>query len=686
MKKKISVLLAICLLLGAFSGLQAVTVAADSPAEVNLLEGLIPTDFYRADIGTPQTCNYGTFSIANVGDGYHPYLYNWTDQKARIQPYIATATDGDATTRNSYRLTDSWVMIYDLGEATVLKDFEIKIGTHAGNQNSAVVKVYTATDRGAIFSSDPAATMDINWGGGGTATLNKWARFVAIVHEKRSGSTEWYSAIREITLTGCKAFVNVLAGAIPVQFCSVNTNTYNFNWTQTKVTKGSDTYQNHGFTPSDGWGRRDAFAEYLALMTDEDDSARLGIEPENRSTSRVCMVYELDDAYDVEAVQVVMNAYDDDCDVFVSTDRSTLFNEGNKIGNIVRDGNAYTTSDTVYAGVENARYVGIYMRDVYQSGICEIRALIEPKVAFDGHSLVLADQIGVNFLMNLSGLTDEEKAESYMSFEISNADGVLETDFADAYISGEKYGFTCFVSSVQMAETITPTFHYDGFAVTGKPYMVKDYIDYVVANSGSFTSQVVTLVEALGDYGHYMQIYLDNKNDWEAGEDYTVMPRYRAYDYTSEIHAAYAGNLTSDAMSKSIDSTAVTGVNYNLNFDSGTYINVKLATGDTLTAYTALGAKMIYGVNMGDYYLVRIPNLPISQLGNRFVITGAGSSNSAEFTVTLSGLSYIRTILNRVSEPVAGAKDAMAALYDYYTAAINYLTYDPSLDGELMYE
>ena len=347
-----------------------------------------------------------------------------------------------------------------------------------------------------------------------------------------------------------------------------------------------------------------------------------------------------------------------------------------------------TLPETGWANATRNILLSVYGGD-YRLDNVTITTAKKPAVTFASHSLVLAEEIGLNFFMDLSALTEEEKENSYMTFVISHNNKVYRSNFDSEFLNstGAYYGFTCNLSSVEMAETVLPVFHFgNGDTVTGTPYSVKAYINYVVNHAGSFDSSVVTLVKALGDYGHYMQVYLGNKNSWTAGTDYTVSPRYRSADYTSEMHAAYAGNLVGEAISKNIDGTAVTRVTYNLNFNTITYINVKLTASEAITASAFVNGQRVNAEDAGSYYLLRTGGLPISKLGKRFTITGSGSTNTNSFTVTLSGLSYIRSILNQGSETYTGAKNAMASLYDYYTAAMDYIYYKDSLSGEYVDE
>ena len=293
------------------------------------------------------------------------------------------------------------------------------------------------------------------------------------------------------------------------------------------------------------------------------------------------------------------------------------------------------------------------------------------KATYKTHSVVLADNIGLNFFMDLSKLNAEQKIGSYMTFAIANGDATLQAEYKSDFTNatGAYHGFTCPLSSVQMAESVTPTFHYStGETVTGAAFSVKDYIDYVAENSGSFPDAVVDLVKSLGDYGHYAQIYLGGRNGWVAGTDYTALAKYRAADYGSDDYTAKATDLSSAAVDKDIDDTAVTGLSYSLNFDSNTFVNVELHTTDSLFASATVDGKLLYVSASGK---LRTQGLSILQLGEPIAITGKGSSNTNTFTVTLSGLSYIRAILNSGSTSAA-AKNAVSALYDYYQAAVAY--------------
>ncbi|MBR5923715.1 MAG: hypothetical protein IKZ59_07980, partial [Clostridia bacterium] len=224
-------------------------------------------------------------------------------------------------------------------------------------------------------------------------------------------------------------------------------------------------------------------------------------------------------------------------------------------------------------------------------------------------------------------------------------------------------------TSAQYLEVVP--FHYAGNTLTGDAYAVKDYIDYVVANSGSFTAETVTLVKAIGDYGHYAQDYLGPKNSWVAGTDYVALAKYRAADYGTDDYTAKAGEIVTAA--KDIYATGVTSGNgygkyrYTLNFDSRTSLIVKIFYDAAITVNTTYAGTIARDVGTHDYDLY-LANIPISQFGDDIVVDGIVDGTG--YSITLSGLSYVHGVLT--SGLSAAAKNAVSALYDYYTAAIAY--------------
>ena len=302
---------------------------------------------------------------------------------------------------------------------------------------------------------------------------------------------------------------------------------------------------------------------------------------------------------------------------------------------------------------------------------------VERMPVFKSQSLILSGEIGMNFYLDLSQLTGDERSASFVEFTVGKAAPVQVPFDANKVNSKGYFGFTCFVKSIQMADTITAVYHYgDGKTIT-KEYSVLRYIQAVEKNASSFDAKTLALVRSIADFGHYAQIYLAEVNGWTIGEDYTEMALHFAdtYDYADILSKVQA-----NAFVKAIDGTNITKATYKLHLDAETTVDVYLTTKDgkaptnvTLTIHEEETGKdttkKVTPVKQSDgRYLIRISGISAHKLGDMIEITGKAGK---DFTVQVSALSYVRSVLNNSGSTTA-AKNCMAALYKYYEATMAY--------------
>ena len=293
---------------------------------------------------------------------------------------------------------------------------------------------------------------------------------------------------------------------------------------------------------------------------------------------------------------------------------------------------------------------------------------------FASHSLLLSGEIGVNFYMDLSKLTEEEKAASSMLFSVCGRLQVDDFDASHTNPGGDGYyGFTCHISSVQMADTITAVFNYgDGRSVT-QTYSAKDYIDYVNQNPGGFSADARALVASLGSYGANVQPFLAISNGWTLGEAHTAMTGGVSYD--ADALDTIRGTAANYAFGKDLGSSQVAKVSYSLDLQSKTALRVYFTLQpDYAGAVTAtLDGSPVEAVRQDDgRYCVTVPSIAAHELGTAHsIVLSAGGS----CTVTVSALSYVDAALRSSSKVFANdtARAAVASLYDYYAATTNYL-------------
>ena len=304
--------------------------------------------------------------------------------------------------------------------------------------------------------------------------------------------------------------------------------------------------------------------------------------------------------------------------------------------------------------------------------------------SFASHTLVLSGKIGVNFFMELPEIDGVDYADSYMTFAISGGGSVSDdpVPYDANFISQTNgyYGFTCYVTSIQMADTITATFHYgDGLTVSGE-YSVKQYIESFDTYMDSFDQATINLVHALADFGHYVQLFLSDARNWTIGTD---------DDQFAEMSKFYQDSYDTDAIKTAVADYAIgktlcsdiTKVSYTLLTDSDTaiYLYFKPAA-DYSGSFTATvnGESAAATKQKDGRYLVTIPNIGAHKLGETFTVKAV--TTNGETTVTVSALSYVKGVLDAYtseSTKDVNARNAVAAIYAYYEAAAEFRRVHP---------
>lgn len=303
--------------------------------------------------------------------------------------------------------------------------------------------------------------------------------------------------------------------------------------------------------------------------------------------------------------------------------------------------------------------------------------------AFKTQSLVLEGKIGVTFYMDLNGLSQEQMEASYMTFDISGK-GTVSGDpvmfnAQQMNSAGTYYGFTCYVNSIQMADTITATFHY-GENTIEKEYAVVEYFDKFDENEALFNEKTKNMVHALADFGHYVQVFLKDANGLSLGDgDDQYMPMNKYYrSYTDTDCRDVATWLTDrDYAIMFVNNDAnVKSLTFSLVLDSATMLRliIRPETG-------FMGALTVETLHAGETQVTVVPlqskrwtfeidNIPAHQLGDKYEITAytGDAQNSAQIGV--SPLSYVLLLLtNSYYADNTRAKDAACAVYYYWLAA-----------------
>ena len=313
--------------------------------------------------------------------------------------------------------------------------------------------------------------------------------------------------------------------------------------------------------------------------------------------------------------------------------------------------------------------------------------LTEP--AFRTHSLVLDGAIGVNFFMELPELEGVDYTKSYMEFAVSGrgAKGTIDSYDAEYKSTDGRYlGFTCYVSSIQMADTITATFHYKEGEVDktiSQDYSIARYVaafdERLAADPEAFDADMVKLVHALADYGHYAQPYLSARNGWAIGTDYAEMPgesefndetvakaREACQPYASSYDFPEGGEVSNIAMG------------LNLTSDTTVYLVVKTTDGAAVESATLAGGGDLRVRKTSDgSWRVYIPGVMAHELGDTFEVT-ITTSGGTEAHVRVSAVSFVQAVFASPShEGDANARNIATGLWRYWEAADAYAQAHP---------
>ena len=175
----------------------------------------------------------------------------------------------------------------------------------------------------------------------------------------------------------------------------------------------------------------------------------------------------------------------------------------------------------------------------------------------------------------------------------------------------------------------------------------------------------VSILDAIANYGHYVQPYLGRLHGYTFGPDgdYEEMPAATQITALKELP-----EFRRQWGPKGCDADVVEKVLYNLNHldNTGMRTYVVLKNTPASISVTVDGAE--YPVtDIGNYYyMIEIPDIAANNLGKNWHIEVTVDGNVV-YDVFTSALSYVDSVL--VADRAEDENLALTALYDYCMAA-----------------
>ena len=282
-------------------------------------------------------------------------------------------------------------------------------------------------------------------------------------------------------------------------------------------------------------------------------------------------------------------------------------------------------------------------------------------------SISLGSNLGVNFKLTVP---DSYIPSSFMTFTVHGRSSTIYTADLEPDEDGN-FIFTCYVTSIEMAEQISAVFTY-GTNTLVTSYSVAEYIEAYETASVNYAAVITNLVQALADFGHHAQTFLSSYRSWSIGTDYAeisgVTPGY------SSAEMEIARNSLQDYTLSYTSNPDISAVNISLNLESETSIYVYATPSADYTGSVTCSEG--YAVEkIGNKYRVTIPGIMAHQLGDTYTLHITTSSGTS--VVNVSALSYA----DRIFKNEAMGSDAHAfavSLYNYYLRSRAYIENPPT--------
>lgn len=316
----------------------------------------------------------------------------------------------------------------------------------------------------------------------------------------------------------------------------------------------------------------------------------------------------------------------------------------------------YTDDEQIlYGTYNNAEESIVLLGDV----LCPVT-----RPVFSGHSIVLNEGlIGVNFTVCIpSGYS----IPNVINYTVNESEPQVAMNTKS---DGIFFTYTCYVSSTQMAETVSAYFDCADQTYTND-YSVLDYVNEVLSHRDSYSEQVVSLVQAIADYGYYAQAYMQEHNSAYRRTSHTAMPSSIITVYDDDTKQAAATGLSGYGVSVSGIPTGIR-MTYSLVFDSSTSLRLYVRSNDAISSVT--GNYGIVTKLSDSAYMIEFEGISAQNLGfdldtiRLTVVTEAGSN-----TITVDDLAPLAYV-NALYGTSATGTDLAVAFYRYYEAvrAIN---------------
>ncbi len=303
---------------------------------------------------------------------------------------------------------------------------------------------------------------------------------------------------------------------------------------------------------------------------------------------------------------------------------------------------------------------------------CEVTVTNGIGVVLAGYTLSLAGNIGVNFYMELEAPVAASET-AYMEFTLPDGskeqvlvkDAVKDTELVD----GKTYHvFSCEVASDEMTGEIKAQLIVnESKKSTVYSYTVKDYADYIVEHTNTYTTETVALAKAMLNYGAYSQIYFETNTGALANAKLAEAEKDVSTVTADSLVAYKVTSKNNDALGK------FTGANLVLESETTLKIYFDVAAGVDVADLTfTINDEAITPVQSGKQYVFVLEDIGAHDLDTIYTFEVTDHTNTLSFEC--STMAYCYNVLNREGGIYTTAlKNLIAALRLYNIASDTYI-------------
>ena len=291
------------------------------------------------------------------------------------------------------------------------------------------------------------------------------------------------------------------------------------------------------------------------------------------------------------------------------------------------------------------RVLAMLVAAILLMGAFTVNVSAEATTAIEEWNIVLGDQIGANFYVNVP----ENTADAAVKVTVADR---TETHALTAPNSKGLYKVSVNVAAAQMTEEITLQLVADGTEYAPVSYSIREYAEHIL--KGNYSDDVKTVVKHMLDYGAAAQTYFGVQTENLANAGYKM-------DYTAQYPAEYPELAVEGQLA------GVRLYGASLVMDSKVAMHYYFAADSVEDVTFSVNGVNYPAAKKNGLFYVEVPGILPQQYGNSIVL--CAQKGDEKLDVAYSPLTYMVRMSQKGSEEM---KALVNAMYGYYEAAVAY--------------